>query len=166
MKEKTLDLRKVRISGNVLDLGYKDYGIIYNLCKRDYSDMEIDYLNKPNKEVSNLDKYENCILFFSLKNMWTNLEKKEVLDFIYNSLEDDGELYIWDVDKSPKKVFNYKIKIIISDDNIRFVNIMDYNLINNNSKESIIKLIKEKFDIIDFDYNDEIFFIKAKKKGC
>lgn len=166
MGEKILDFRDKKIQGNILDLGYRDYGVIYNICKRDCSDMDINYLNKETQEHIEMGQYHNCVLFFSLKNMWTNHQKEEVFNFAHKALSDDGEIYIWDIDKPTKKIYDYKIKVILSENNTRIINIKDFNLFNNNSKENIIKLLTCKFDIIDFDYNDEVFFIRAKKKGC
>lgn len=166
MKEKILDLHDMKLEGSVLDIGYKDYGIVYNLCKRDDGALDIDYVYSEGKEVLDRDKYDRCVLFFSLKNIWTNSEKEKVFQFAWEVLKENGEIYIWDVDKGVKKTFNYKIKVVISENNIRIMNLIDINPFNDNSKENIIKLLTSKFDIIDFDYNDEVFFIRAKKKGC
>ncbi|WP_102400521.1 hypothetical protein [Haloimpatiens massiliensis] len=166
MKEKILDLHEIKLQGSVLDIGYKDYGIVYNLCKRNDKLLDIDYVCNEGKEALNRNKYDKCVMFFSLKNIWTNSEKEKAFQFAWETLKDQGEIYIWDVDKGIKKVFNYKIKVIISENNIRLINLIDINPFNDNSKENIIKLLTSKFDIMDFDYNDELFFIRAKKKGC
>ncbi|WP_138206081.1 class I SAM-dependent methyltransferase [Haloimpatiens lingqiaonensis] len=166
MKEKILDLHNIYLDGNVLDIGYKDYGIVYNLCKRQEENLDIDYVFGEGEEALDEAKYDKCVLFFSLKNIWTNSEKEKAFQFAWEVLKDEGEIYIWDIDKGIKKTFNYKIKVIISENNIRVMNLIDVNPFNDNSKENIIKLLTSKFDIMDFDYNDEVFFIRARKKGC
>ncbi|WP_392486483.1 class I SAM-dependent methyltransferase [Haloimpatiens sp. FM7315] len=165
MVDKFLDLRKYKLKGNVLDIGYRDYGIGYNLCKRDHSDMNVEYFNGSCKEIEE-KKYDICVLYFSFKNLWLDFMKEQLICFIYNVLDENGELYLWDVDKGPREVFNYNIKVQISEENTKIIKIRDFNFLNDNSKEKIIKLLAPKFDIIDFDYNDDIFYIRAKKKGC
>ena len=44
-----INLEKVNISGDVLDVGEKNLGIIYNLTKEAQEEMSLDYVNSESK---------------------------------------------------------------------------------------------------------------------
>ncbi|MFD3156400.1 class I SAM-dependent methyltransferase [Haloimpatiens sp. FM7330] len=167
MQERILDIRKYKFDGNILDIGYDNYGIVYNLCKKNSEKLDIEYADdRSKKDCIKNNMYDYCILFFALKNIWPSYRKKSIFNLIYNLLKEDGKIYIWDIDKGFWKSFKSNIKVIISDNKVKNINVRDYNIFSNNSKQNIIKIVSEKFDIIDFDCNCDMFYIKAKKKGC
>ena len=109
MKEIVLDIQNEIIEGNVLDIGVENYGIVYNIIKQQNKDISIDYINGKEEKV-NIEKgsYNSCVLFFSLSSLWLNNNKINLIKDIYNYLNDNGNLYIWDIDKGYKKVFQKK----------------------------------------------------------
>lgn len=167
MKEEIfINLEQEFFNGNVLDIGFCNKGIVYNLFKKyDFND-EINYINGEQcKDEIEEDFYDNCILFFSLSNIMLSNNKEKLIQDIYKYLKEDGNLYIWDIDKPFTKGFNAKIKILLPNKEIKKINIIDFNILKNASKENTVELLKNKFDIIDLKSSQNIYYLRAKRKG-
>ncbi|KAJ51602.1 hypothetical protein BD780_002130 [Clostridium tetanomorphum] len=171
MKEEIqLKLQQEYFKGNILDIGVSNNGIIYNVYKyfnKEIRDnIELEYINGK-EEGKNIEKgiYDSCILFFTLSNIWLKKSKKNLLKDIYEYLNKDGCLYIWDIDKGYNKTFFNKIKIILPENNIKEIQLKDINILKDNSRESISKLIEEDFKIINIEEKEGIYYIKASKKN-
>lgn len=160
-----INMEREVFMGNVLDVGFDNYGIVYNVCKEYDYDINIEYLNgcDEKKYIEN-NYYDSCVIMFSLKNILFKANKKKIIKEIYSYLKDDGYIYIWDVDKGYKNTVNTKVKIAIPEQKIKEITIKDYNVFQDNSKESIVKLLKPYFDIIDLKCSNNIYYIKARKK--
>jgi SAM-dependent methyltransferase len=167
MKDIYINLEKEIFVGNILDIGLENYGIVYNIAKKYEEDFEVEYLEgKEGKKYIEEGIYDNCILFFSLRNLLNKKLKNNLLKDIYKYLKSDGILYIWDIDKGFGKTFMGKIKISLPDERIKEVYLKDINILNDNSKDTILQLLKsENFDIISTVCSDNIYYIKSKKRG-
>jgi hypothetical protein len=167
-KEVYIDIDKQMLIGNILDISVckKTEGLIYNLLKFYDKNIEVDVVNgKVEKKYIEENLYENCILFFSLRGILLKSSKRMLFRDIYKLLKEDGIVHIWDIDKGYNKKFNGTIKLIYPDKKIKTIRIIDRNIIKDCSKENTIKLMSKYFDIIDFKCENEIYFIKGKKKG-
>lgn len=162
-----IDLRELDIKGNVLDIGLEGCGIMYNIYKLNIknSHFDVDY-GEGKKDISKINKnyYDYCLCFFSLRYLLTLNEKNDLINFIWDSLRKDGFIYIWEMNKGFGKYFNGIIRVMLPDRSIKRVKLIDLNIFKDTSKEAAIKLLSDKFDIIDINQWDGIYFIKAKKK--
>ncbi|MDP4143079.1 MAG: hypothetical protein Q8936_01165 [Bacillota bacterium] len=161
-----INLEEEIFKGNVLDVGFENYGIVYDLCKNSDENISIEYVEGTGGG-KNLKQefYDNCVVLFSLKDIFTKRAKKKFIKNISNFIKDDGIVHIWDIDKKYKSIFNSKIKIALPGKKIKELTIKDYNLFSDNSCQVISKIIADYFNIIDLKCSDNIYYIKAKKKG-
>jgi hypothetical protein len=165
-KEVQLELHKEVFKGNVLDIGIHNNGIIYNMCKHFNKDLEVEYISGKEEEKNIKDEfYDSCILFFTLNNICFNLNKRNLFKKIYNYLNEGGCLYIWDIDKGYNRVFNSNIKILLPNAEVKNINLKDLNMFHDNSKETMLKLLEEYFNLIDLEEKEGVYYIKASKKN-
>lgn len=165
MSEIILDISDIDLRGDVLDVAFNNYKIIYDRYKENNKNFEVEYIfNKNKEELLDENSYDSCVLFFTLKDVFLRYSKKYIIDKIFNILRQNGKLYIWDIDKRYLKKFNRIINVKVSDDDIRSINIKCYNIFMNNSYNTIIRIIKQKFNIINVECRDGIFFIIAEKR--
>lgn len=164
-KDIFINMQQEVFTGNVLDIGMDNYGIIYSLYKKYNEEAALEYIE--GKEESSLiekEKYDSCILLFSLNNIWLKFNKKALFKKISEYLKENGVLHIWDINKGYSKLFNGKIKILISDKIIKEIEITDLNVLKDNSKEAVVKLAQNYFKIIDLKCSDNIYYIKCQKQ--
>jgi hypothetical protein len=164
-KDIYIDMQNEVLTGDILDVGLDNYGIIYNLYKLQNKDASLDYIQgREEKRFIDRESYDSCILLFSLSSIWLKLSKKNLFKDISQFLRADGVLYIWDIDKSYSRLFKGTIKVMLPEDNIKEINITDLNVLKDASKESTVKLMEQYFEIIDLKAYDNVYYIKAKKR--
>ncbi|WP_315119993.1 class I SAM-dependent methyltransferase [uncultured Clostridium sp.] len=165
VKEALIDLSNEKIQGNILDIGIKNYGVIYNVSKHFSGNFDVNYIDERKDDVDIEENYYDCCtLFFTLSSMLLKTSKESLFKDIYKYLKEEGSIYIWDIDKKYNKFFHSKIKIKLPDNNIKEINIKDYNIFRDNSKDNILKLLNHYFIITDSLERDGLYFIKAKKR--
>lgn len=163
-REILVNMENATFEGNVLDIGFKNSGVIYNIYKKNNENVNVEYLmGKEDKVQVKENFYDTCILFFSLNNFWPNIRKRNFLSNIKKYLKEDGLIYVWDIDKGYSKIVNCTLKIIMPKREIKRVKIKDFNLLKNNSKENTIKILKKYFNVIDIKAYDGAYCIKARK---
>lgn len=160
-----LDLRELKIEGDVLDVVSGNYGSIFNLIKRGPEYDELDYIDgKRNEKDIKENHYDNCVLFFTINSLFKRREKNDLFKGISQYLKDDGVLYIWDFDKGYNKMFNCKINVLLPEDITKEIVIKDNNLFKNNSKKSNLQMFNKYFTIEDMWDKDGLYYIKGKKR--
>ncbi|GAA0179196.1 hypothetical protein SH2C18_21100 [Clostridium sediminicola] len=161
-----INMENVRFDGNVLDIGYDNNGIIYNICRCSNNNINIDYFEN-NAELKNdsNNKYHSCALFITLSELLTKSRKTKLLDVIFNYLDDDGFLYIWDIDKRKGEILDVNIKVILPYRKIKSILHKDYNIFKESNSEITKELLKDKFSIITSKESNGMHFVKAQKKG-
>jgi hypothetical protein len=160
-----IDMQNEVLTGDILDVGLDNYGIIYNLYKLQNKNANLEYIQgREEKRFIDKESYDSCILLFSLSSIWLKLSKKNLFKDISQFLRADGLLYIWDIDKSYSKLFKGAIKIMLTENNVKEINITDLNVLKDASKESTVKLLEQHFEIIDLKAYDNVYYIKAKKR--
>lgn len=164
-KEIFINLEKEVFSGNVLDIGFENCGIVYDLCKNIDDDIAVDYVNGKDGR-NNIEKnfYDSCVLFFSLYNMVNKKSRKLLIKEIYDFISSDGILHLWDIDKPRFKILNMKLKIVVPNKKMKTVQIKALNPLNDVSYENTMKILKPYFNIIDLKHSNDIYYIKAQKK--
>lgn len=152
--------------GNVLDIGLDSYGIIYSIYKQYNDEAAIDYIDgAEEKSFIEKESYDSCVMFFSLNNLWSKFNKKNLIKDIYSFLKEDGEINIWDIDKGYIKTINTKIKVLLPENKTKEINITDFNVLKDCSLSSVKKLLNEYFEIIDLKCTDNIYYIKGRKRS-
>ncbi|MBU3110357.1 class I SAM-dependent methyltransferase [Clostridium lacusfryxellense] len=166
-KEVFINLEKEIFKGNILDIGFANHGIIYNIYKQYIDDSSsVDYIEgKDEKAGIEEGMYDLCVLFFTLSDIKLSQNKKKLIQDIYKYLKVGGLLHIWDVDKGFAKIFNSRIKIVLPDKNTKHINLRDLNIFKNSSKENTIKILKPYFEILTLKNSDGIYYMMCKKKG-
>ncbi|MEG0773347.1 class I SAM-dependent methyltransferase [Clostridium sp.] len=161
-----ISLEKEIFRGNVLDVGLDNSGIIYNVYKYYDEDLDVDYLEgKEDNEILKSEYYDACVLFFSLHNIFNLNKKKKLLKNINQCLRENGYMYIWDVDKKPLKSLKTNVKVSLPDKSLKNLKINCSNPFTNNSKEKIMNILKDSFEVLDAKHSDDIFSIVCKKRG-
>ena len=166
-KEILINMEKEVFHGDVLDIGFENYGVVYNLHKMYNQVTTVEYINGKDEKVY-LQKggYDSCVLMFSLSSIWLSHDKQVLLTEIFNYLKEDGHIYIWDIDKGFKSTYIANIKIFLPERKTRDIKVRDLNIFKDSSKEKTLKLIEEYFQVVDFKVINNIYYIKGKKKGC
>ncbi|MCY6370847.1 class I SAM-dependent methyltransferase [Clostridium ganghwense] len=166
MREEILiNLQNERFSGNILDIGFYNHGIVYNIYKLNNKDFKIEYING-NDSISNVEEscYDSCVMFLSFSSIMFKIRRKALLEEINKYLKVDGYIYIWDIEKSYGKIFDNKIKVLMPHRKIKELYIKDYNIFKETSQKSTLELFRIYFDIIYSKSLNNIYCIKAQKK--
>ena len=160
-----INLENENLSGNVLDVGFCNYGITYSLFKNGYDEISVDYLEgKVERKKIEIGFYDCCIVFFALSNIFLKYNRKRILMDLVKHLKKEGVIYIWDLDKPYGKVFINKLKVILPGGEIKLIKLRELNVIKDTSFQTTKKIIEEYFVIMDYTCSDDIYCIKASLK--
>jgi hypothetical protein len=162
--ESSIDLKYKIFKGDLLDIGFNNYGVIYNIYKQNNTNVDVEYINEDKESFIEEDCYDSCTLFLSLSGIMSKIRRRILLHKVFKCLKEDGELHIWDIEKGYFKTFYKKINIYLPNDKSREVYIKDLNIFKNTSKESTINTLNKYFNIIDIETSEGIYYIKAQKK--
>lgn len=165
-KEAFINLEKEIFKGNVLDIGFSNHGIIYNVYKQYIDDSSsVDYIEgKEEKRRIEDGEYDVCALFLTLSDIKFTHSKTKLIYDIYKFLKSDGLLYIWDIDKGFAKIFNSTIKIVLPDKSTKQIFLRDFNIFKNSSKENTMKILQPYFEIVTLKNSDNIYYMICQKK--
>ena len=179
-KEIIVDLRKLRIRDNVLDLCYKGKGVIYRALKdieaesnkeaavtsgRLYKKDDCGFIyGNPSDLPFEDDSFDTVTAFFSLSYIERKYKRNKTIKEIKRVLKDKGRLYIWDIKRG---IFNFsykqKIRAIIPDGESILMdtgqNIVDHAY----SINTILPVVKWNFKIAYVKDLNEYFYIEAEK---
>lgn len=164
-REVFINLEKEIFKGNLLDIGFSNHGIIYNICKQYIDDSKsVEYI-EGNGDKIEVGSYDTCVMFLTLSDIKFTQGRKKMIKDVYKFLKEDGLLYIWDIDKGFAKTFNSRINIMLPDKSTKKINFRDLNLFKNSSKENTIKIVKPYFEILTLKNSDNIYYMICKKRG-
>ncbi|MBE6061971.1 MAG: hypothetical protein E7207_00080 [Clostridium butyricum] len=162
-KTLVINMEEVELKGDVLDVGEKNLGVIYNLSKDIEAELSLDYVDNDNRVELQNRKYDACTFFFELNHFWTNIEKEKLIKDVSGYIKEDGEILIWDINKERGKVFNNKIKVILPKNNIKEFAFKNMNLFSCSNIEEVKKILEKYFKIEETRTWEDIFFIKGRK---
>ena len=166
-KEAFINLEKEIFKGDLLDIGFSNHGIIYNIYKQ-YTDdsRDIEYIEGKEEKIRIEEgKYDTCALFLTLSNIKSTYSKSKLIRDIYKYLKEDGLLYIWDIDKGFVKIFNSRIKIVLPDKSAKQIYLRDLNIFKNSSKENTMKILQPYFEVLTLKNSDNIYYMICKRRG-
>ena len=162
IEELVVDLQNEGLEGNVLDIGVNNLGIVYNMCKSSEDEVTVDYFEE---DVDGKCSYKNCydvaVLFFTIGKF---LSKKKLFEEIYEYLNEYGEIRIWDIDKNNSISHIINLKILLPGSREKNIKLRSLNMLKSRSKESVIRLLMTKFDIIEMNSKNNVYCIKGRKK--
>jgi len=162
-KTLVIDLEDVILQGDILDVGEKNLGIIYSISKEAKEELSLDYVSNDTKiELKNV-KYDACTFFFDLNKIWTSLEKEKLIKEVSSYIKEDGEIFIWDINKERGKVFNNKIKVILPNEKIKEFTFRNLNPLLSSNVEEIKKILEKYFEIEETKAWEDVFFIRGQK---
>jgi len=166
-REVFINLEKEIFKGNLLDIGFSNHGIIYNICKEYIDDRScVEYVEgKDDKKKIKEGSYDTCALFLTLSDIKLTQNKKSLIKDIFKFLKEDGLLYIWDIDKGFLKTFSSGINILLPDKSTKQINLIDLNIFKNSSKENTMKILQPYFEIITLKNSENIYYMICKRKG-
>ncbi|MEW8955486.1 hypothetical protein [Clostridium sp.] len=164
MKEYKLDFKDIKLENNVLDISIENYGIIYSLLKANYDEISVDYVEGDDKPKEK-ELYDNAAMFFVLNKSVLNKDRKKLIEDVRERLKHGGEIYIWDYKKDYGKSFTGKIICSLPNNIEKEFVLRDMNIMKSYDEESILTILNKDFIILDNKVWDEVFFIRAKKKG-
>jgi len=166
MKNSVINLTYQVLKGNTLDVGIKNYGVVYNLSKHYWDEVAVDYAKRESKAESlTKEDYDSCVLFFTLYNLSGWRKKERIIKECFKYLNSNGYIYIWDIDKPMGRLFFRKIKVLLPYNKEVEFTIKEINLFRKNPMNKIINIINKYFTIEEEAANDGIIYIKARKKG-
>lgn len=165
-KEAFISLEKEIFKGDLLDIGFCNHGVIYNIYKQ-YTDESnsIEYLEGEEAKGSiEQGVYDTCALFLTLSGIKFTQAKSKLIQDIYKFLKKDGLLYIWDTDKGFFKTFNSKIKIVLPDKSTKQIYIKDLNIFKDSSKENTMKILQPYFEVLTLKNSDNIYYMICRRR--
>lgn len=161
-KEIFINMENEIFRGNLLDIGLKNSGIVYNIYKEFNHDINLEYINGEEEEKNIKESsYDVCILMFSLSSIWSKSKRRSVIECVHKYLRHGGMLYIWDIDKKPGKLFIGNIKILMPGKKLRIIKIRNINAVQNVSKEIVFNMIKKYFEIKEYNFTENMYHIEA-----
>ena len=159
-----INMNDVRIKGDILDLSSENSGVIYNISKDIEEELCVDYVTSNDRNVLTERKYDACTFVFNLNNILGLRRKAKVIKEVLNYLKEDGQIYIWDINKDRGKIINYKMNIALPGGGIKKFDLKNYNPISTCKFEDIKKILEKYLNIEETKVWEDIFFIKAVKK--
>lgn len=164
-KTLVINLEDFKLQGDILDVGEKNLGIIYNISKEAQDELSLDYVSSDNKiELKNI-KYDACTFFFDLNKIWTSIEKEKLIREVSSYIKKDGEIFIWDINKERGKVFNNKVKVILPNGKVKEFTFRNLNILLSSNIKEIKKILEKYFEIEETKAWEDVFFIRGKKLG-
>ena len=94
-KTLVIDLEDIVLQGDILDVGEKNLGIIYNISKEAQDELSLDYVCNDTKVELKSREYDACTFFFDLNKIWTSLEKEKIIKEVSSYLKENGDRIIY-----------------------------------------------------------------------
>lgn len=156
-----LNLREVKLKGDILDVG-ESFGVIYNLSKDILGELAIDFVIDDSSE-ENYGTYDTCAMFFHLSSVFSKSGKQKLIEDVAKYLKPGGEVYIWDINKDSKEIIKNNITAILPSGKMKEFEFKNLNPLSKSLIDINKKLLEKSFEIEDTKLWEDIHYIKAKK---
>lgn len=160
-----INLNDIHIDGDILDVSRDNSGIIYNISKDAEEEVSIDYVDAGNKNVLMKRAYDACTFFFNLNNILGIKRKESLIREVCGYLKEEGEIYIWDINKESGGFLDFKVNVALPNGNLKEVVFKNFNPLISCKFEEIKKILEKYSEIEETKLWEDIFFIKARKKS-
>ncbi|NLZ49673.1 MAG: hypothetical protein GX895_13030 [Clostridiales bacterium] len=159
-----IDMRNLKIKGDVIDIGVKNYGIIYKMCRESFDEVALDYIMEEEKRLIEKECYDTAILFFTLNLLHNSKKRKKLIKEVCNYISEDGEILLWDLKKSFGQLVDLEVEVLFNNGESEIVNIRNRNPVVKLEFSKVKKIIYPYFDIVEEKEGNNIFFIRARRK--
>lgn len=163
-KTLVINMKDVKLEGDVLDVASDNRGVIYNIYKEIDDEISIDYVDDSNRNILKRRKYDACTFFFNLNSIWRASKKEALIKEVTQYVKDDGCLYIWDVNKERGKLIDSKVRILLPGDKTKDFSFRNMNPLLTSELDEVKKILEKYYEIEETKVWEEIFFIKGIKK--
>lgn len=154
-KRSLVNLNYLDIKGSVLDVSVNN-NIIYNMLNKNNDDF--------NQEIYRSEmKYKVATVFFSL-GLLSVEERKCIINDLYDRLEMNSHIYLWDRVKQKKEIIYDKIIVKLPDNSEDEFIYMNLNPFSEFNISDCMQIITTKFNIEEKMVWDGIIYIKAVRK--
>lgn len=181
-REPVIDLSRLSLDGEILDMGYEGKGIIYRAIrqKEQYEScneaaVTIDSINdieecswvhgRPTSLPFEDRRFDAVTAFFCLPYIRTRNGRAKVFREIARVLKDDGKLYIWDMNTNfwninPKT----KVKVILPANGVENIKLSKARWFTSYSLNTIADAVEKYFIINERKIDGRYFNIEAVKR--
>lgn len=157
--KKTLmvNLSNLKLEGDIIDFSLENFSLL------DYEESE------KNEECSEIaitvedELYDSGIIFFNLNKVWNRLKREEMISKMTNYIKKDGNIYIWDLNKSFGEVVDVELKVLCPNEKFKNVNLKTNNIFSSLNIEEIEKILEKNCIIEETKVWEDMFYIKAQK---
>ena len=157
-----LNLKDIKISGEVLDVSKEDNEIISSLIVDNNDEIAIDLSGESETSINDKE-YGVCTIFFYLSSIWNTTKREMLIEDIYNKLEDNAKIYIWDINKNIGEFVDSKLKVLLPNEEMKELKIKNNNIIASSNLEECKKILEKKFKIEETKVWEDIYFVKGIK---
>ena len=157
-----LNLKDIKISGEVLDVSKEDNEIISSLIVDNNDEIAIDLSGESEASINDKE-YGVCTIFFYLSSIWNTTKREMLIEDIYNKLEDNAKIYIWDINKNIGEFVDSKLKVLLPNEEMKELKIKNNNIIASSNLEECKKILEKKFKIEETKVWEDIYFVKGIK---
>lgn len=163
-KTLVLNLENIKIKGNILDVTCDNLEVINNLSDDIEEELAIDDFKDEYQKLLEKNKYDVCTFFFNLNSFWNINKKENLISEMSNYIKENGEVYIWDINKNIGELIDVKLKCILPNREIKEYKIKNNNIFSSSSFEETKKILEKTFKIEETKVWEDIYFIKGIKK--
>lgn len=158
-----INMKDVSLEGDILDVAGDNAGVIYNISKEIEDEISVDYVDGENKNLLSKRKYDACTFFFNLNSIWGSRKKEDIIKEVSSYLNEDGRIYIWDINKERGKIIDNKVKVILPKESVKEVTLRNFNPMITCSFKELEKIIEKYYIIEETKVWEDIFFIRGRK---
>lgn len=165
IKDKSrIDMTAIKLKGNILDVGIRNYGIIYKLCKQNEDEVAVEYVMDEEREFISDKCYDSVVLFFSLGQLNNSKARRQLFREIDKYVSDAGEIFLWEVNKAVGEMLDLDIEVIMPSNEVQNIKLQYLNPMKKLSMNEIKSMVMHYFDIIDEKEESSFFYLRGKRK--
>ncbi len=157
-----LNLENIKIEGDILDVACENSGIVCSFSEEAKEEMALDKAYDDIESIKD-KKYDACTFFFNLNSLWTLNKKEALIDEVSECLKDNGEIYIWDINKNVGELVDSKLRVLLPNGKIDEYNIKNNNIFSSSNYEETKSILEKTFVIEETKVWEDVYFIKGVK---
>ena len=160
-----IDMQDLDLKGDVIDVGVKNYGIIYKLCKQYEDEVALEYLMDEEKMLIEREYYDTAVLFFTLSPLRNAGKRRKLIKEIYQYIRECGEIIIWDINKAIGMAVDLQVEVLMKEKDSQTVNIRSMSPLKTLSLKQVKEIINPFFEVTEEKQGKTIFYLRAVRRG-